>query len=270
MYCKTWKIYHWLGVSLVLHASIILPLVVIGVHEPKKQTHNKLLIELFGMISNRQQEERQGDGATQKKQTLIQRPVLPKQVEKKNELKKDTIHEKKIIQPKPVVEQQVKKIEHEPVPDKNSQKEEDNTVREEKSNDIQKPVESMELMQGSSVLVSGENGKGIGQKALSVRDGGLRKDKTVEYLARLSKTLQKNLVYPKEARKNGIEGVSTVAFTITESGFIKEGSLRVHKSSGYSFLDNNALQSARESAPFEWPPKELNVTISIVFAFGVR
>ena len=66
-------------------------------------------------------------------------------------------------------------------------------------------------------------------------------------------------------RKSGIEGISTITFTIMESGDIRGNSLRVKKSSGYSELDANALKSALASAPFEKPPKELNVSIAVAF-----
>ncbi|OPY82233.1 MAG: hypothetical protein A4E65_00881 [Syntrophorhabdus sp. PtaU1.Bin153] len=53
--------YHWLAVSLVLHAIIIaLPFSVMSVRTPHQNKNNKLAIELFGMIADRQQAEKRG------------------------------------------------------------------------------------------------------------------------------------------------------------------------------------------------------------------
>ena len=62
-----------------------------------------------------------------------------------------------------------------------------------------------------------------------------------------------------------MEGVSWISFTIMQSGEIREGSLRVHKSSGHAVFDSGAVKSARVSAPFEKPPKELSVNIGVSF-----
>ena len=81
----------------------------------------------------------------------------------------------------------------------------------------------------------------------------------------MTKRMYSLLVYPAEVRKHGIEGVSTIAFIVTESGAIKEGSLRVCKSSGYPALDSSAVKCALASAPFEKPPKEMPISIAISF-----
>lgn len=60
-YREQFNFYHWLAVSLMLHACIIaLPLVSFNIRAPHQPRHHKLAIELFGMIADRQQEERRG------------------------------------------------------------------------------------------------------------------------------------------------------------------------------------------------------------------
>ena len=67
----------------------------------------------------------------------------------------------------------------------------------------------------------------------------------------------------------GIEAVTTISFIVTDSGNIKGGSLRVKVSSGYTALDASALQSARDSVPFEKPPKEMPLIIGVRFSNSV-
>lgn len=85
------------------------------------------------------------------------------------------------------------------------------------------------------------------------------------YLAQLTKRLRANLIYPPEAKKKRIEGVSLISFIVTESGEIKRNTLTVKKSSGYAALDASALKTAVVSAPFQKPPRELGVSIAIAF-----
>ena len=85
------------------------------------------------------------------------------------------------------------------------------------------------------------------------------------YISGVANRLQANLVYPEKMRRGGIEAVTSIAFTVTESGQIKRGTLEVRKSSGYREMDDNALRAARESTPFEKLPKEMTLVIAVVF-----
>jgi len=214
--------YHWLGVSWLLHCGLILPCVLIGLYNPSHQNHSKLVIELFGMVADRQQEARMEKVMPPPRKVPQLLPQMPKKASEAHET---------VAADMPVYEE---KIDETPVPDPS-------------------PV----------VAVADEAVER--QRQQSIAHENQDADKTREYLARLGKRLQANLVYPKEMRKSGIEGISTITFTIMESGDIRGNSLRVKKSSGYSELDANALKSALVSAPFEKPPKELNVSIAVAF-----
>jgi periplasmic protein TonB len=61
-----------------------------------------------------------------------------------------------------------------------------------------------------------------------------------------------NLQYPMLARRKGWSGKVEVAFLIKPDGSISE--LRIQASSGYSVLDEQALDAIRRSAPFT-PPR---------------
>ena len=219
---KPFGFYHWLGVSWLLHCGLILPCVLIGLYNPSHQNHSKLVIELFGMVADRQQEARMEKVIPPPRKVPQLIPQMPKKASEAHET---------VAADMPVYEE---KIDETPVPDPS-------------------PV----------VAVADEAVER--QRQQSIAHENQDADKTREYLARLGKRLQANLVYPKEMRKSGIEGISTITFTIMESGDIRGNSLRVKKSSGYSELDANALKSALASAPFEKPPKELNVSIAVAF-----
>jgi periplasmic protein TonB len=61
-----------------------------------------------------------------------------------------------------------------------------------------------------------------------------------------------NLQYPMLARRKGWSGKVEIAFLIKPDGHISE--LRIEKSSGYSVLDEQAMDAIRRSAPFT-PPR---------------
>lgn len=221
----TFNVYQGLAISLILHASIALPFIFNNWHTPDQNKHSKLRIDLLGMVANRQVEEK-------KKQ---QAPTPPRQV-KKTRQKPDTY--KTVLTESPV---QVAKAEDKPILDEQP---------EQMPAPVAPAVGSAETQQRQQTIRS----------AAELEAARIR-----EYLARLAKQLRRNLIYPEEVRRNGVEGISTIAFHITSSGELIESSLRVHKSSGYPALDASALKSVRVSAPFEKPPKELNVSIAMSF-----
>jgi protein TonB len=232
---------HWLAVSLVLHAGIIaLALIFTGLHIPDqhRHNHNKLVIELFGMVADRQQEERRGGDPGKK--AIPQRPVMP---------------QPRIASP------------GRPAADVHKTVEADTPVHVDKAEDKAKQTgKATDEEAPQSTQVSTASLPVVYQRQQSIGyDRDQDADKTKAYLAKVAKRLRANLVYPEEVRKLGIEGVSVVAFTIMESGGIKDNSLRVQKSSGYAALDSNALKSVGVSAPFEKPPKELDVSIAVSF-----
>ena len=214
--------YHWLGVSWLLHCGLILPCVLIGLYNPSHQNHSKLVIELFGMVADRQQEARMEKVMPPPRKVPQLIPQMPKKASEAHET---------VAADMPVYEE---KIDETPVPDPS-------------------PV----------VAVADEAVER--QRQQSIAHEKQDADKTREYLERLGKRLQANLVYPEEMRRKGMEGVSWISFTIMQSGEIREGSLRVHKSSGHAVFDSGAVKSARVSAPFEKPPKELSVNIGVSF-----
>ena len=86
------------------------------------------------------------------------------------------------------------------------------------------------------------------------------------YIRNLSKKIQTKLLYPKEARHSGLQGVTTVSFRIKGDGTMHPDSLKVVASSGRAELDISALDTVRACAPFSAPPRDVTVTMAVTYA----
>jgi TonB family protein len=82
-----------------------------------------------------------------------------------------------------------------------------------------------------------------------------------ERLRAIRTRIERGKAYPPLARREGIEGTTTLAFRIREGGKI-EG-LRVIRSSGSSLLDEASLEAVRGAAPL--PTVEGEIRVSLVF-----
>jgi periplasmic protein TonB len=70
-----------------------------------------------------------------------------------------------------------------------------------------------------------------------------------------------NLVQPDTGKRSS----AVVAFTVLADGQIRQESLKVIASSGQSKLDQTAVKTVRTSVPFEPPPKEITVALTVDF-----
>ena len=107
------------------------------------------------------------------------------------------------------------------------------------------------------------------QEALRRQREDALKAQFQRYLQSLRSQLQRNLVYPATAKLSGMQGITVIGFTVTSAGEIRSNSLRVIKSSGFPELDQNALATARFSAPFDQPPREIKVSIAVSFEVSI-
>jgi len=234
-----YRFYHWFSVSVILHAGIVLPFALLSLHASITDKHSKLQIDLFGMISDRQAEQK------------IQRHAPPQQPRQVPPPRQSPDAYKTVVAESPV---QVKKAEE-------KQKTDEQTTQQ-----MQPKQASAASSPSTSSGAASSGNSDTQQSQQTIRSGAEQESGRIRgYLARLAKVLRTNLTYPEEVRKHGVEGVSTITFVVTQSGGIKGDSLRVKKSSGYAALDSNALKSVRTSAPFEKPPKELTVSVALSF-----
>ena len=82
-----------------------------------------------------------------------------------------------------------------------------------------------------------------------------------EYIKR---RVRQYLVYSPQAKRMGIQGMVTVSFTIQQDGRVRD--VAVSKSSGYSLLDESALEAVRSAAPFAAPPESARVIMPVQFS----
>ncbi|MBN2895503.1 MAG: energy transducer TonB [Campylobacterales bacterium] len=86
------------------------------------------------------------------------------------------------------------------------------------------------------------------------------------YLARLRAKIQSCLRYPMMARRLGLEGSTQLRFSVHADGSV--GAIEVLHSAGHHTLDERAVATLQEAAPFEPPPqgKVLNITVPVLFS----
>jgi periplasmic protein TonB len=253
---KEFTLAHGFVVSMLLHACLVLFLVTLMSSAPRRhiRSSNRLNVEMIGLLSNRQVQALQ-------KRNVGGRPGItaPRQ-------------------------QDIQKVKTETAKKETVQKEtapmQAYAVRSETPVDSSNALRLPEKPTGTAGVArsSGSGGGGGGGGRGPARAGGDAQqqqqyigrqngtaDALTAYLAQLTRRLRTNLIYPQEAKKKKLEGVSLISFVVTESGGIKSGTLAIRKSSGYALLDASALKTAQLSAPFQKPPRELSVSIAVAF-----
>ncbi|MDR0634008.1 MAG: TonB family protein [Azoarcus sp.] len=85
------------------------------------------------------------------------------------------------------------------------------------------------------------------------------------YIAKLRRAVKAKLFYPPEAKASQASGMPVIAFRLEADGDIAPGSLIVRASSGNAILDEQALRAVRTAAPFGPPPRPMNIALEIPF-----
>lgn len=75
----------------------------------------------------------------------------------------------------------------------------------------------------------------------------------------IKRKIQENKKYPYQARKENIEGIVEMQFSIDRCGLLKE--VNVINSSGYKILDEEALATIKRASPYPEIPKKLNTDV---------
>jgi len=78
--------------------------------------------------------------------------------------------------------------------------------------------------------------------------------------------IQKNISYPRLARKMGWEGKVVVSFVICEDGTVVN--IKIIKSSGFALLDKNAVESIKKAVPFPSPPIRAELVVPVSYRLG--
>lgn len=72
----------------------------------------------------------------------------------------------------------------------------------------------------------------------------------------IKRKIQENKKYPYPAKKENIEGIVEMQFSINECGLLKD--VAVIHSSGYKILDEEAVATIKRASPYPAIPKKLN------------
>ena len=79
----------------------------------------------------------------------------------------------------------------------------------------------------------------------------------------IKEDIEKKITYPRLARKMGWEGKVVVSFVIRENGTVT--SIKIVKSSGFTLLDKNAVESIKKAVPFPNPPVRAELVVPISY-----
>ncbi len=104
----------------------------------------------------------------------------------------------------------------------------------------------------------GTSGNGTGASVGQLKNRYLREQ--FEYIKTL---IDKNLVYPRKAKRMGWSGKVVVSFVIKEDGYVT--GMKIIISSGYDLLDDNVIETIRKVQPFPKPPVRAEIKIPITY-----
>jgi protein TonB len=123
----------------------------------------------------------------------------------------------------------------------------------EQSFNIKKPTINENIKSTTSTILSSSSNHS--QK--------LNKDHLSNYLTIIRNRIEENRNYPFLARRQGLEGMVIVIFSLNYNGSLED--IKVKKSSGYKLLDQAALEAIEKATPFPPFPKALKEkTLSLV------
>jgi TonB family protein len=121
---------------------------------------------------------------------------------------------------------------------------------------------------GGNELFNTKSAAGLKKPEIEmIRDG---KNVLQEFIDSVRKDIESKKKYPSVARDAGFEGRSGVKMVILKNGELAE--VELVDSSGHEVLDNAALQSVRDAAPFQPIPEQVGrdrIEMSIYLVFKI-
>ncbi len=85
-----------------------------------------------------------------------------------------------------------------------------------------------------------------------------------EHFAYIRTIVQKNLSYPKIARKMGWQGKVIISFVVCIDGHARD--ITIKEGSGIEMLDKNAVIAVQQASPFPKPPIEARLILPINYS----
>jgi protein TonB len=79
----------------------------------------------------------------------------------------------------------------------------------------------------------------------------------------IQRRIMRELVYPSQARRTGLQGVVEIVFTINRDGTVRDAAVR--KTCGHPILDEEALRAVQRASPFRKPESPVKIIIPVSF-----
>ncbi|MDF1615058.1 energy transducer TonB [Desulfurivibrio dismutans] len=116
-------------------------------------------------------------------------------------------------------------------------------------------------------VTAADPGDGAGEPAAPSAAAGSPPPTVDQYLEAnfryIMEDIQQGIVYPRLARRMGWEGKVVISFVVLEDGRVED--VEVVESSGFSLLDENAVQTIKNTAPFPSPPARAILVVPVTY-----
>lgn len=135
---------------------------------------------------------------------------------------------------------------------------------------LRQPAAAQTGGHGSASPSSGEPAgkKSVSASSAASSEGAATQAKTQQryvnaHFTYIRDLIMSHLTYPQLARRRGWSGRVVLGFVVAEDGSVR--SIHVKEGSGYTLLDNSAVETVKGVAPFPKPPVAAEITMPVVF-----
>lgn len=242
----TFTLAHGFAVSLALHGALVLPFVLPAREEPPQEPP-LLMVELQGFVSDTQSEQQVQQQT--KGQAAQEAQQAAEAAQAAQQAAPDTPQDEPVPEGTTAVAQP-------PAPEQEA------VAAPSATSEAQADTQAGRT--GTADVKGADEQK---QAQTIAPDPQEEEQRLLAYLQGVAKKAREKLVYPDNPRKTiRARGTTWVSFTVLADGRISPGTLKVRTSSGQPQYDAAALKTVAASAPFDPPPKEMDVAIPVDYA----
>lgn len=236
------KSFSW---SFAIHALILMTIFGISRHMPS----NKPVVIDFSIEDSEVQTTNEIPGKPQIKRetTSIKKTAPSPAINEKHEIRQETRSYEPSPQQEAVSEDQAPVDTPHPIHDSAQEKAQDTrTVQSGNLSDI-----SNTATESSSDISTGDTHEKSKARYIELN------------YAHIKDRIQKSISYPLMARKMGMEGKVIISFIVRENGEAEE--MKILKSSGFSLLDKNVIETIKKILPFPTPPVRAELIVPVTY-----
>jgi len=239
------------GASIIVHAIILALFVYASAIQPVKK---KVISLDFSIVEHVQPTASKGEKKVAEARKV--KAVKPKPIEKKKIVNK--VEDKPVIQkkkevavpaPEPLPEKLIAKEIEEPEPVEETTEKEAIEAASDPDTVEEEILSATDNLDSNSIA----DNSAAASQAIYVKN----------HFMYIKEKIQKKIVYPRIARRRGLQGKAVVSFIVCKDGSITD--VKIVESSGYKILDNSAIKTVKSAAPFPPPPVRAELIIPMVF-----